>query len=254
MDQTVNQNKYTAIILAAGFGSRISNLTHLPKCLLEINGQTLLERNFSIWEKLGLTKVNIVLGHESELIKAVAQKYASKFEIHYLYNEDFKRLGNTHSLYLGIKDLNGPCLIFDADLIYDSIILQEFLNDDYNSEVLIGPGDLNDIECAKTLVDQEGFVKKTVDKRALTSEELKEYSFAGEAIGILKFTKEHTLALKNAAEKFLSKEKNQALNWEHLLNDFFPEYDVEAHLLTAGKWIEIDTSEDYEAAKKIFQS
>ena len=49
--------QYTAVILAAGRGSRISELVTHPKCLLPIAGETLLERNFKIWMNLGIKKL-----------------------------------------------------------------------------------------------------------------------------------------------------------------------------------------------------
>lgn len=253
MDQAIANMDFTAVVLAAGFGSRISDLTDRPKCLLEINGESLLERNLKMWKELGIKKVHLVLGYKREEIQKVAEKYRDDFEITYYLNEDFRNYGNTHSLYLGIKEIKGACLIFDADLIYERAILEDFLARGTQSEILVGQGSLEDIECAKTLVDQDGFARLTVDKRAVSAAELEQYSFAGEAIGILKFSAAETKTLGESAVQFLSVEANQNLNWEHLLNQYLVHHNVGVHLFNVGKWMEIDTTEDYQAAQEMFK-
>ncbi len=253
MDQKTPIEDYTAVLLAAGFGSRIMDLTDLPKCLLALNGKTLLERNFEIWKELGIKKVHLVLGYMREEVIAVAEKYKTSFELIYSFNEDIKTLGNTFSLYLGIKKVTGPSIIFDADLVYDLEILKDFLSSKTPDQILVGPTEIDDIECAKTLVDHRGLARKTVDKRAISQEELKEYRFAGEAIGILKFSTALNQKLTLEAEDFLNKQENQFLNWEHLLNQFLPKYEVGIHMTNSEHWIEIDTSEDYREAQTLFE-
>ncbi len=259
--QKINQNfeQYTAILLAAGYGSRISGLTEKPKCLLEINGETLLERNLKIWKNLGIKRVRVVLGYKDELIREVLKKYEDQFELSYLMNEDFRNKGNTYSLYVGInhwKEHDKMSLIFDADLIYDESILRDFLNHtNGQSSILTGAGSLEDIECAKVLVENtegQNWVRMTVDKRAVSQEELSKYSFVGEALGILAFSYKDTLSLKNEAESFLAQEKNINLNWEHLLNVYFPHEQIGFDMTESKKWVEIDTPEDFNQAVEIF--
>ena len=244
--------QYTAVILAAGRGSRISDLVTHPKCLLPIGGETLLERNFKIWMNLGIKKVNLVLGYEKQQILEVCQKYEDNFDFTFYYNDDYIRQGNTFSLYLGIKDLNNPCLIFDADLAYEEAILENFLKNGEKSELLVGEGSLSDIESTKTLVDETGLIRKTVEKRAVSEEELNQYDFVGEATGILKFSTEDTNHLSNLAKEFLNDSEKLHLNWEHLLNEFFHQADIGSYFFDQGKWIEIDTPEDYREAQGLF--
>lgn len=253
MDQEISTSEYTAVLLAAGYGSRISGMTDRPKCLLEVNGETLIEKNFAIWKNLGIRKVNIVVGYKKELIQTVTKKYENDFELNLIENTDYKTQGNTFSLYIGIKDIRNACLIFDADLAYEEKILKDFLLNTEQSEILVGEGSLDDVECAKTLVDNKGYARMTVDKREVSKEELRKYKFAGEAIGILKFNKKETSNLIISAQNFLEDKSKIHLNWEHLLNDFLLENEVGTHLFKNGKWVEIDTPEDYELAKKLFE-
>lgn len=252
MDQAINN--YTAILLAAGFGSRIAGLTDRPKCLLEINGKSLLEHHLETWKRNGIRKVHLVLGYQAEVIEERLKAFEGELEISVSYNEEYRTKGNTYSLWCGLKYVSGPILIFDADLIYEDAILANFLNDESSDQVLVGAGSVDDIECAKVLINGDGDVIKTVDKRAFTPEELAQYEFVGEALGILKFSAAGREKLLAASEVFLSKEANIPLNWEHLLNEFLPTFKVGVHFNKSTQWIEIDTPEDFAKAQGIFES
>lgn len=253
MDQTMKKNDYTAILLAAGYGSRIAGLTDRPKCLLEIEGKTLLSHHLETWIRLGIPRAHLVLGYAHEMVKVEAEKYQKQIEISYSYNNDYKTKGNTFSLWCGLREVSGAILIFDADLLYEDSILENFLKDPNPSQILVGSGLIDDIECAKVLIDARGLVRKTVDKRAINEEELKSYRFLGEAMGILKFSGKDTQALLTEASDFLENPNNILLNWEHLLNVFLPKREVSAHFNPSEKWIEIDTPEDFNEALKIFK-
>ena len=253
LDSTVGSD-YTAILLAAGYGSRISGMTDAPKCLLKLNDATLLEHHLNSWRKAGIRKVNLVLGYKSDDVRAVAEKHGADFDFTFSLNEEYKCLGNAYSFLVGLKDCSGPILIFDADLIYEQEILEDFIKDQGPSQILTGEGKLVDEECSKVLLDESKFVRKIVDKRLITEDELSQFFFAGEALGILKFSDNHRVSLARHAEKFLSKEGNLILNWEHLMNEFLPLNDVSVHQSANDKWIEIDTPEDFKDAQRIFES
>lgn len=248
------KDQTTGILLLAGRGSRIADVTTKPKCLLEINGKTLLQHHLDTWLEVGLRHVVVVLGYEAEQIENVLRAYDDKMKIKRVFNEDYIAKGNTYSLYLGIKEVSGGCLIFDGDLIYSPEILASFIEDLSSSAFLVGEATLDDIECAKVMIDEKKMIRMTIDKRAVTAQELSRYSFAGEAIGIIKFTQEETQELLREAEKFLSIEANLPLNWEHLMNQFLLVRDISISRTVSDQWVEVDNNEDYQKAIRIFKS
>jgi choline kinase len=246
---------FTAILLAAGKGKRIRGLTDQPKCLLDFQGETLLARHLRVWREVGIERVVLVVGYKSELLLAAIEPFRDDFEFVIAENEDPEKLGNTVSLYLGLQKASGPVLVFDADLVYETELLADFLEAGEVSGILVGEADIGDIECAKTLADANGFARQTIDKRAIQPAELARYEFAGEAVGILKFSPADAVELLRRSEIFLAREENLALNWEHVMNQFLLERDVAvAKVDPARRWIEIDTPEDYEKALSLFQS
>ena len=252
MNRLTSRQDQVAIVLAAGRGSRISEVTSDPKILLPINDETILERHLRIFVSLGIQKVSVVVGYKKDKVIEAARQFSNELDLTFVCNDDFDHKGNGYSLFLGIAQALAPVLIFDGDVVYSEKILERFVDAELTDALLVGKGALDDIECAKTLVDTSNVIRKTVDKRALTEQELGQYRFAGEAVGIMKFSAEYCTELIHLSREFFSQEQNLLLNWEHLLSWFFEDYQVGCHLEESTNWIEIDTPADYREACSLF--
>ena len=124
----------------------------------------------------------------------------------------------------------------------------------HQSSFLIGKTSIKDIECAKALIDKNGFVKKTIDKRPINKYELKKYRFVGEAIGILRVSNRIRNLMVEGLKKFLKKKKNLILNWEHFMNEFLENNLIKYNKTLNSQWIEIDTKKDYLRAISLFKN
>jgi choline kinase len=246
-------SNYTALILAAGYGSRIADVTDNPKSLLKVNGKPLMDWHFEAWKSVGIRNVVVVTGYKREVLEGYLEKFKGDFDIHFAVNEDFRVKGNTFSFYYGLDKTHGDFLLFDADLIYDTKILKNFLDDKTPNQILVGKSSIDDIECAKAMIDKNGFVRMTIDKRAVSESERAEFEFAGEAIGILKFSKEYRDDMLAACKSFLADEKNVSKNWEHVMNEFLLNHDMSVHQAVSDRWVEIDNKEDLDKAKRLFE-
>ncbi|MDD4973760.1 MAG: phosphocholine cytidylyltransferase family protein [Bacteriovorax sp.] len=246
-------SQLTALILAAGYGSRISDVTTDPKSLLKINEKSLMDWHFEALKEVGIRNVIVVTGYKRDVLEAYLAKFKLDFDIHFAINDDYRVKGNTYSFYYGLEKTHGDFLLFDADLIYDTKILKEFVNDKNSNQILVGESSIDDIESAKAMIDKDGFVRMTIDKRAVSEEERTNFSFAGEAIGILKFSKAYRDDMYQACKSFLAEEKNISKNWEHVMNEFLLNHDMSMHLAVSDRWVEIDNKEDLEKAKRLFE-
>ena len=89
--------------MLAGHGKRIANITTKPKCLLEINNKSLLSRNLHILRELKVKNITLVLGYKEKLIKREIINFKKYFNFNYAYNKNYKKLGNSYSLLIGLK-------------------------------------------------------------------------------------------------------------------------------------------------------
>ena len=239
------------MILAAGVGSRMSRITTMPKCLLQINGKSLLLHQIDHAAELGFSEKIVVVGYQHKLIHQHLSLANRLEEVVLVKNNDFMTKGNGYSLYLGIKHAAHAMVVFDGDLIFDRPILDKFLNGGTQDKVLVGPGSIDDLECAKALVDHACNIDSLIDKApAIETENAR---FLGEAIGILMFSERGRHNMLKCAERFFGNPRNLRLNWEHLINQYVVDNAMAAWYDPSDKWVEIDTPEDYEDPKKKFE-
>ena len=112
------------IILAAGKGSRIFNNIKKNKCLININGKSLIEKIIYDANNLKIfNKIKVVVGYKKDNIK----KELKKYKIEYIYNKDFSNKEMLHSLKLGIQKSKEDVIITYSDIIYSKKIFTQIL-------------------------------------------------------------------------------------------------------------------------------
>jgi len=121
-----NSPKLPIIVLVAGMGTRMKNKFNVPKCLIEIKGITILERQFINVSKCKqfINKLILVIGFQKELIMEEALKLSLKYsmDVEFVENTDYA-ITNTCKSVLKVKNESGYYLI-DGDLVFDNNILE----------------------------------------------------------------------------------------------------------------------------------
>lgn len=113
-----------AVIIAAGFGSRLRPLTYsTPKPLIEVFNQPIIERNIEFLLEKGINKIYIIVGYNKEKFEYLREKYQG---VKLIYNGKYNEYNNIYSLYL-VKDYLEDSYIIEGDIflkknIFDSII------------------------------------------------------------------------------------------------------------------------------------
>ena len=103
-----------AIILAAGRGSRMKDLTdQRPKCLVELGGKALLDRQLAALRDAGVNQIAIVTGYKREQLK---NRGLIEFE-----NTRWAETNMVSSLACAGSWLkSGPCIVSYSDIFYDA--------------------------------------------------------------------------------------------------------------------------------------
>ena len=85
-----------AIILAAGMGKRLGELTKdNTKCMVPVNGIRLIDRMLTQLSALQLNRVVIVVGYQGEnLIRHIGDRYEGQLKIEYIHNPIYDKTNN----------------------------------------------------------------------------------------------------------------------------------------------------------------
>ena len=119
----------TAVILAAGMGIRLRNLTGLlPKGLLEIGGKSLIYRSLESLKNEGIDRAIIVTGFQDSLYYQHLQQNKDIPELEFVYSKQFEETGSMHSLFVANNYLQEDFLLLESDLLFESRALPSVIN------------------------------------------------------------------------------------------------------------------------------
>ncbi len=118
----------TALLLAAGTGSRLYPLTqNTPKCLTIVNGISILERLILSLKQHGFKRLVVVTGYLENCIKKFLGNKIGNININYIFSPLYKTTNNIYSLWMARKIINEPFLLLESDLIFDNSLLGAML-------------------------------------------------------------------------------------------------------------------------------
>jgi choline kinase len=165
-----------AVIIAAGRGSRLGAVgLRTPKCLLKVNGLSLLAHQFRSLRQAGVAKVTVVAGHLAEKVAAFIGSNSYGPEVRLLKNPEYVRNGGAASFFYGTQSTDDDILYLIGDMIYQAELLHHLIRP--YSDITLG------IQIRKTTRED---MKVAIDGSAVTAvgKDLKLKEAAGEFLGM----------------------------------------------------------------------
>lgn len=237
-----------AIMLAAGLGWRLGAGEHQPpKCLLNFDGQSLLERHLQALAGLGVKQVHIGVGYRHQDIRAELRRLDLRMDVELIYNPDFQQ-GNIVTLDCLREALRGggEILLMDADVLYHEDIMRRLCSSAHANSFLM---DL-DFEAGEEPVKlcvRDGRLQefsKQIDPAA-------SYDLCGESVGFFKLCESMAMRLADKTAGYIERGDREAF-YEAALRELLLEYPEQFGFedITGIPWIEIDFQEDIARAER----
>lgn len=229
-----------AIIMAAGKGSRLGNLTGgKPKSFAEIKGRKLIEYNLKLLQKCGVGEIIIVTGYQCDAFEELTRNME---KVHLVYNPFYEMVNVLGFFYMGMEALSEDFIYLHADTLCDPVIMERLFC--MEADIVL-PVDYKscDGEAMKVRSEKGKLVQITKQMPLAEAE--------GEFIGIAAFRKEVLPELKKKTRQLL-KEKEYTAYFESAIQRLIEEgnYEIKAVPTEGAFWAEIDFLEDYEKAEK----
>ena len=118
----------TAVLLAAGTGSRLQPSTHaVPKCLSEIHGVPILEQQVRCLRRWGFDRLVMVVGHLERQIRDFLDRAETGLTIDYVVNPRYRTTNNIYSLWLAHEQIAESFLLLACDLFFKEASLRNML-------------------------------------------------------------------------------------------------------------------------------
>lgn len=128
-----------AIILAAGMGKRLGELTkNNTKCMVEVGGVKLIERALRILDKKSLSRIILVVGYQYENLTTFVNSLQLATPIEYIVNDVYNRTNNIFSLSLAKEQMmQEDTLLLESDLIFEERLIDLLIEDKRDTLALV---------------------------------------------------------------------------------------------------------------------
>jgi len=258
MRKTITSSNTKVLIIAAGMGSRLKAHTESqPKCMLDFDGQTLLQRQLAAFQECGLNNVALVRGFAKEKIN-----YPN---IRYYENPDYPDNNILNSLFYAEKELDGHTIVSYSDILFESQVVQRLLQSEADISIVV------DLDWRGYYVDRKDHPLEEAETVIFDANNsvveigkifADKHDVHGEFIGMMKLSPRGSGIFKKhfhrAKELFWDKPFQRATVFQKAyLTDMIQEMvdlGVPIHCVMIERgWKEIDTVEDYEKALKAFK-
>ena len=242
-----------AIILAAGMGRRLGDLTkENTKCMVPVNGVRLIDRLLGQLSGLSLKRVIIVVGYKGQELKDyIGHRYDDQLKIAYAENPIYDKTNNIYSLSLVKQQLQeDDTLLIESDLIFSDSLFQMIIADPYPNLALVAKYE-SWMDGTMVRLDADNNIVNFVPKKAFKYEDIDSYY---KTVNIYKFSRDFS---QQKYVPFLEAYCHALGNneyYEQVLRVITLLDHAELKALPVGneKWYEIDDIQDLDIAETIF--
>lgn len=237
-----------AIILSAGQGSRLGHLTDdKPKCLIEFEGRTLLDRQLDTLAANGVSEAVVVTGFRDDQIEAALERRRAAGEgpaVRTVFNPFFKVADNTGSLYMARAELAGDVLVWNGDtMVSDALMARVVRHEAEGICVTIDRKDAYDADDMKVVADADGRLK-AIGKRL-------DAGVNAESIGLLAFRGGGAERFRTAIEGAMRSAEGTQIWYLRVIHHLAQASAVWTLNIAGEEWGEVDFPEDVARAAEM---
>ena len=241
-----------AIILAAGMGKRLKHLTKdKTKCMVEVNGRTLISRTLDVLEKQSLSRIIIVTGYMGDTLRSYVESLGIKTPVEFIDNPIYDKTNNIYSLALARdKMVEDDTLLFESDLIFEQEVVDRLVNDPRPTLATVAHFESwMSGTCLK--IDKEDRIADFIPGKYLDFSEKQKYY---KTVNIYKFSKDFSaktyMPFLTAYEQAVG--ENEYYESVIKLIAMIENTEIRVMKLGSERWYEIDDALDLDIASYIF--
>ena len=111
------KNKVQVLMMAAGFGSRVGEITqYIPKSLIPINGKPMIERHIEYMIEAGVSRLIMTVGYKKERFEYLVSKYKDQLEIIQVENPYYREYNTFSTIYVASDYFDRDTFFVTSDL------------------------------------------------------------------------------------------------------------------------------------------
>ena len=241
-----------AIILAAGMGKRLGELTQgNTKCMIRVGGETLIERVLRQLDALHLSRIIIVIGYKGAELQEYLANVSVQTPIVFVENPIYDKTNNIYSLYLA-KDYmrEQDTLLLESDIILEDAVLRKLVKHPYPDLALVDKYE-RWMDGTVVTIDEENRIQRFIPNSQFRYEEIPDYY---KTVNIYKFSQDFSEHMYVPFLEAYSSALGNNEYYEQVLRviTMLDNSTLRALPLEGEQWYEIDDIQDLDIAESIF--
>ena len=235
-----------AIILSAGQGSRLGHMTATrPKCLIEFNGRSLLDRQLDVLAANGVGEVVVVTGFADDQVEDVLARRNGGPRVRTMFNPFYQVADNLGSLFIAREEIAGDVLVWNGDTLVSEALMARVLANRAQRGicVTVDRKDSYDDDDMKVVVGDEGRLR-AIGKRIPKG-------VNAESIGLLAFRGDGAERFRDAIERAMRTKEGTTIWYLRVIHHLAQDSDVWTLDIAGEEWGEVDFPEDVDAAEAL---
>ena len=241
-----------AIILAAGMGKRLGELTQgNTKCMIRVGSETLIERVLRQLDALHLSRIIIVIGYKGTELQEYLANVSVQTPLVFVENPIYDKTNNIYSLYLA-KDYmrEQDTLLLESDIIIEDAVLSKLVHHPYPDLALVDKYE-SWMDGTVVTIDDENRIQRFIPNSQFRYEEIPEYY---KTVNIYKFSQAFSEHMYVPFLEAYSSALGNNEYYEQVLRviTMLDNSPLRALPLEGEQWYEIDDIQDLDIAESIF--
>ena len=241
-----------AIILAAGMGKRLGDLTKgNTKCMVEVGHETLIVRLLRQLEKQNLSRIVLVVGYKSKELRDYLKNVQLTTPIEYVENTIYDKTNNIYSLYM-TKDYlqEDDTLLFESDIIMEDAVIDKLVKNPYPDLALVDKFE-SWMDGTVVTIDSDNRILRFIPNSQFKYEEIPSYY---KTVNVYKFSKQFSYNMYVPFLEAYCTAIGRNEYYEQVLRviNMIDNSTMRALPLNGEQWYEIDDIQDLDIAESIF--
>ena len=241
-----------AIILAAGMGKRLGELTKgNTKCMIEVGGETLISRLLRQLDRQHLSRIVMVIGYKAQELRDYLATLPTATPIEFIENTIYDKTNNIYSLYMAKDYLCAEdTLLFESDIIMEDAVINKLLNHPYPNLALVDKFE-SWMDGTVVTLDSENRILRFIPNSQFRYEEIPQYY---KTVNIYKFSRDFSTNMYVPFLEAYCTALGRNEYYEQVLRviTMLDNSGMRALPLSGEQWYEIDDIQDLDIAESIF--
>jgi choline kinase len=234
-----------AIILSAGQGTRLLPMTAtIPKCLLDIQGKTIIEWQIDELHKCGVDQITVVTGYGAEKVEDLLQRRYGPQRVQTHYSPDYATTDNLVSCWKVREQMTDDFILLNGDTLFEAAVVKSLLKSPASPvTVTVNHKDIYDADDMK--VSMEGSRLTKVGK------DIPSGNIHGESIGMILFRDTGPAIFKSRLENAMADSKSIRRWYLSVIDEIAQEITVLTCSIKGLAWCEVDYPADLKQAVRV---